>query len=338
MIITAGGKPRAMRALGFFAAWAVCSLSACRATAPAPSDGPSSTWAFAAPWDPRSDSSLRKNAPRLDAVITGWIQLDSLTGAPSRIYPDDPSRLPDGARRLALLTSWHGQRFHPEMVRRIAADRNAIAHLAAHVGAIVEAGGYQGIVFDLEGQSRADLSLVLRMLAAVGDSARHRGASVVAVTLPAADTTAYPTRAFTSVADFVVVMLYDEHWSTSAPGPIASPAWVRRNLAQRVSDVGANRVVAAFPLYGYLWRANQPAEPLSFDDARHAATEAGVEIARDPVSRSLHAIQAGSWEIWSSDAELLRALRAEAIDLGVTKIALWRLGLEDPAVWSVVGR
>jgi peptidoglycan-N-acetylglucosamine deacetylase len=141
-----------------------------------------------------------------------------------------------------------------------------------------------------------------------------------------------------SVADLLVVMLYDEHWSTSQPGPIATPAWVRRTLGARVAEVGAGRIVAALPVYGYQWRNSQPATPLSFDDARRAAAQASVELARDPASLSLHAIQPGDWELWQSDAGLLRALYAEVTSLGVTKIALWRLGLEDPGVWSVLRR
>jgi spore germination protein YaaH len=109
-------------------------------------------------------------------------------------------------------------------------------------------------------------------------------------------------------------------------------------LGPRVADVGASRIVAALPVYGYLWRPGGPAQPLSFADARRAALEANVELVRDPSSRSLHAIQPGNWELWMSDAELLRALVTEVGALGVTRIALWRLGLEDPAVWTMFER
>jgi spore germination protein YaaH len=141
-----------------------------------------------------------------------------------------------------------------------------------------------------------------------------------------------------SAVDLLIVMLYDEHWSTSAPGPIATPDWVRRTLGQRVGEVGASRIVAALPVYGYQWRTTPPATPISFDDARRAAARASVELLRDPASLSLHASRPGDWELWQSDAELLRALYAEVTSLGVTKVALWRLGLEDPDVWRVLGR
>ena len=196
----------------------------------------------------------------------------------------------------------------------------------------------RGVVLDFEDQSPADLPILVRVASAIADSAKAHGAAFAAIALPAADTAGYPTRAFIPALDLVVIMLYDEHWSTSAPGPVATPDWVRRTLARRLSDVGASRVVAALPLYGYLWRGNRPAEAVSFADARRAAFEANVELVRDPASLSLHAIQPGRWELWMSDAHLLRALRAEVNSLGVSRVALWRLGLEDPGVWSVFDR
>jgi hypothetical protein len=53
-------------------------------------------WAFTAPWDPRSDSSARANASRLDAIVYGWIPLDSISGQPFDLYADE--RHAHGAR------------------------------------------------------------------------------------------------------------------------------------------------------------------------------------------------------------------------------------------------
>jgi spore germination protein YaaH len=297
-------------------------------------------WGFTAPWDPRSDSSVATNASRLDAVVTGWIQLDSASGEPSLLYPDDPTRLdaPPPRRRLALVTSWHGRRFHPELVRRVATDSIALAGVASRVADIVRSGRYDGIVLDLEDQSRADTAAVVSAIRAIGASARRAGASTVAIAIPAADTAAYPTRLLFPAADAAIVMLYDEHWSTSPPGPIASPDWVRRTLAQRVADVGAERLIAALPLYGYLWRGSQAGEPLSYADARRISSDANIDLSRDPSSSSLHAVQPNVWELWMTDAEQLRVLVNQVTDLGVGRIALWRLGQVDPALWRAILR
>jgi spore germination protein YaaH len=159
----------------------------------------------------------------------------------------------------------------------------------------------------------------------------------VVVAVPASDTVGYPARLFDASADLLLVMLYDQHWATSPPGAIAAPEWVRRTLGARVAERGASRLVAALPLYGYLWRANSPAATIGFDDARRLSAEAGVSLARDPATSTLHAVRGGAdgWELWVSDAELLATLEREVAGLGVRRIALWRLGLEDAGMWSV---
>ena len=296
-----------------------------------------SVWGFTAPWDARSDSSVRASAPKLDILVTGWIQLDSSTTLPTLLYEDTTRNLPH-AERYALITSWHGDRFHPETVRRLGNDRGALSVASARIGAIVAAQGYRGVVMDFEAQAPADIELAVRVARTIADSAKGHGARTTSIALPATDTAAYPARPFLSAVDYAVIMLYDEHWSTSAPGPVATTDWVRRALAQRVADVGASRVIAALPVYGYLWKPNQPARPVGFHEAVRFALEANVELTRDPSSLSLHAMQPGSWELWMSDGQLLAALRAEVEAIGVMRVALWRLGLEDPAIWSALSR
>jgi len=290
------------------------------------------SWGFTAPWDARSDSSVAAHGKSLDVVVSGWIQLDSLTGQPAQLYRDNTPRAAT-AGRFALVTSYGGTRFHPEMIRRLAADPGALAFTASRTASLLSSGGYEGVVLDLEDQSRDDVPRTIRVVRAIVDSVHRRGVRVVALAIPAADTAAYPTASLAAVADLLVVMLYDEHWSTSAPGPIATPLWVRRTLGARIAAAGASQIVAALPLYGYLWRPNQPGQPISFEDARHAAAQANVELVHDPSSGSMHAVKPNDWELWVTDAELLRTLIGEVTTLGATRVAYWRLGLEDPGIW-----
>jgi spore germination protein YaaH len=154
--------------------------------------------------------------------------------------------------------------------------------------------------------------------------------------IPAGDTAAYPAARLLSVVAFVVVMLYDQHWSRARPGPIADPDWVRRWLAVRVAEGGAARVVAGLPVYGYQWSpdSTKAAATVGFDDARRISAQAGIRLVRDSASATLHATSAGKWDIWIPDAVLLERLVRVTGDLGVRRVALWRLGLEDDAIWS----
>ena len=61
-------------------------------------------------------------------------------------------------------------------------------------------------------------------------------------------------------------------------------------------------------------------------------------LVRDHASETLHATSPEGWELWVSDRVLLDTLVRDARQLGVRIFALWRLGLEDPAVWESIGR
>jgi spore germination protein YaaH len=74
---------------------------------------------------------------------------------------------------------------------------------------------------------------------------------------------------------------------------------------------------------------------VSFAEAQQLARDAHVPLERDPTSSTLHA-ESNGWSVWVSDAELLDSLVHGARRAGITKIALWRLGLEDPQIWTDV--
>jgi spore germination protein YaaH len=196
-------------------------------------------------------------------------------------------------------------------------------------------GGYRGLVLDLEAMTPNDLDVLLTVTRAFADSARAHGVSPIGLAIPATDTATYPARPLLRALDFLVVMLYDQHWLTSSPGPIAAPDWASRQLGMRVGEVGPSRLVAAYPVYGYQWRSDSATAVLSYTDAQRLALNANVALTRDVGSSTLHA-DTDIWHIWSSDAVLLNTLVRDARRLGVSKFALWRLGLEDPAVWTTV--
>jgi|1185.fasta_scaffold36833_1 spore germination protein YaaH len=316
---------------------------ACAARTLAPSAARLRVWAFTVPWDARSSALAREHAAQLDAVVSGWIQLDSLTGAPFAEFRDTlrdtlARARTSGMRVMGIVTNAVAGRFHPEGVRGLGADPVALARAAGEVARRLTSGGYRGVVIDLEGFAAADRDVATAVVRAIADSARRRGVSPIAVAVPAVDTTVFRGHDLVPSADYLVVMLYDQHWTTSAPGPLAAPDWVRGATKLWVGAVGADHVVAALPLYGYRWPTTGPAAALSYANAQRDAAAAGVQLQRDTASSTLRAMSPGAWDLWISDAGLIERLIREVKAEGVNTIALWRLGQEDPGVWSVLSR
>lgn len=315
-------------------------LAAC-ASIPLPSvlrRGPE-FWGFVVPWDARSSRIAESNGRQLDVAIAHWLVLDTIPGGLLESGADSlVARAAPETRRLAMVTSWTGDRYNPGAIRALASNAPALAQLARTVAHRTSELGLAGLVLDFQGHTRSDRESLVRVVSAIADSARARGATQIVMAVPAGDTAAYPAQAFIPSVDLVLVMLYDEHRSGTSPGPVASPQWVARNLDLRIAEVGASRLVAALPLYGYQWRGSEPAEVIGYEDARDIALGAGVSLNRDPASQTLHGSRPGSWEIWVPDAELIEQLVSGIRETGVRRIALWHLGAEDPELWTRVVR
>src|SRR6476620_6953839 len=100
-------------------------LAAC-AHFPSVPQGPAEYWGFTGPWDKRSDVSVERHGSNLARVITGWIALDTTSFLPVQLYQDSIGREPAlAARAMALITSYNGSRFHPEIVRGLGGDTQA---------------------------------------------------------------------------------------------------------------------------------------------------------------------------------------------------------------------
>ena len=308
-----------------------------RAAIAGPPSGPE-YWGFTGPWDSRSAVSAVRHQRQLDIIVSGWIGLDTLSAAPYVRYPDSLSHRASGTRYMALVTSESNERFRPALVRALASDPARLGAAAASIGRIAAAAHYAGLVIDFEGHDAADLPMLLTVVRSIGDSARAHGVGRIAIAIPAADTLAYPARPFVALGDDVLVMLYDEHWSRSAPGPIASPDWVRRWLGARVREAGPSRVVAGLPLYGYRWRpgSDSAAATVGYADARSLAAADRALLAPEPGTASLRGRSAEGWEMWIPDAASIDTLVGIVRAAGVRQVAFWRLGLEDPDLWTTV--
>ena len=169
------------RLFGIFLFLGICVAASRHVSAPI------ELWAFTGPWDARSDSSLRANAAHLDVAVTGWIGLDSNTAQPilPSPYPDTMRLGASRIRRMAIVTSWHGDRFHPSSIRALGRDDARLAKAAGAIAGHAAQLHYAGLVLDFEALDRSDRQALLHVIKAIADSAHARHVSTIVVALNA---------------------------------------------------------------------------------------------------------------------------------------------------------
>jgi peptidoglycan-N-acetylglucosamine deacetylase len=152
-------------------------------------------------------------------------------------------------------------------------------------------------------------------------------------------------------SDGILLMNYDQHEVTSGPGPIAAEDWFESNLARVLEIVPKEKVLCAIGNYGYDWTMSLPkgshqtpkvldVDNLSVQDGWQEASDAGAEVrfAGDELNPHFAYDDEDAHvrhQVWMLDAvTALNELRA-ARQMGLQTFALWRLGSEDPSLWSI---
>ena len=75
--------------------------------------------------------------------------------------------------------------------------------------------------------------------------------------VPRESTTHYNRKEQGVVADYVIIMGYDEHWgSGGVAGSVASLPYVLDGIEQTLKDVPSEKVINAIPFYTRVWKTN----------------------------------------------------------------------------------
>ena len=206
--------------------------------------------------------------------------------------------------------------------------------------AFLQSNKFQGLTVDFEELppgAQKDLRDFLSELSSALTS--HGMAMVLAVPF---DDDSWPYATYAQIADYMLLMGYDQHWDQSAPGSIAGQGWFETILDKRMQELDPDRTIVAIGGYGYDWIKGHETQELTFEEAVLSAKDSEAEIQFDPKTANPHFSfiedDGNRHDVWFLDG-VTAYNEIEAGDAyGVAGYALWRVGSEDPSVWSVLGR
>ena len=147
------------------------------------------------------------------------------------------------------------------------------------------------------------------------------------------------------VADYVVIMGYDEHTAGSEEaGSVASIEYVRYGIESTIAQVDPSKVINALPFYTRIWTTDAQGKITSravgMDAAKEAAAGMGMEFAwNDETDQYYGAVDnadGSRTEIWLEDKESLNAKLTVMKANNLGGVAGWRLGLEAPVAWDEI--
>ena len=295
-------------------------------------------------WDDNSYPALKRALPHLDWVIPSWISLegpnlDLKAEVDDRVLKLIQDTKPDLPILPMIQNAVEGKWDGAGLARLLANPAARTAHIDDIV-AFLQSNKFQGLTIDFEEvppKSQKDLRDFLSELSSALTA--HGMAMVLAVPF---DDDSWPYATYGQIADYILLMGYDQHWDQSAPGSIAGQDWFETILDKRMQELDPDRTIVAIGGYGYDWIKGHQTQELTFEEAVLSAKDSEAEIQFDPKTANPHFSfiedDGNRHDVWFLDG-ITAFNEIEAGDAyRLAGYALWRVGSEDPSVWSVLGQ
>lgn len=145
----------------------------------------------------------------------------------------------------------------------------------------------------------------------------------------------FPYKKISELCDKVIIMAYDEHWSTSVPGPIASVEWCQKIADYAMTVIPQEKLIMGLPFYGRSWANEKPAQGWYFSGINRIINEYNsgkVEYINDVPTVDINMkVNITCWfEDCYSIFQKLSLYKIKKIE----NVAFWRIGQEDPLIWN----
>ncbi len=299
-------------------------------------------------WDDSSVASLQANIDSLDWVVPEWIRLSGNENDPLVLDIDEKAmtlmqeRKPD-MPVLPLLQNYKDEQWNNDILITSIRTATARQKLITHLLKTIDQYGFDGITIDIEEVPAQYQPHLFQFMTALHDEFKSRGL-ILAQAVPF-DNPDWNYKAYASITDYLMLMAYDEHYSTGDAGPVSSEAWYEETLKKRMAELSPAHTIICFGNYGYNWANDgSEAETVSFQESLLAAKESldsPTEIEFDTDSKNPHFSytedDGKDHDVWFLDATTAYNEIKSASAFKPAGFALWRLGSEDPSLWKVFG-
>lgn len=146
------------------------------------------------------------------------------------------------------------------------------------------------------------------------------------------------------VADYVIIMGYDEHFAGSEEaGSVASIGYVRNGIEKTLEKVPAEKVINAVPFYTRLWQTddsgNLTSSALGMTSAEKVLANNEIVPEWSEESGQYYAQfenADGFYQIWLEEERSIEEKAKLIKEYDLAGIASWRLGYEKDEIWDVL--
>jgi spore germination protein YaaH len=261
-----------------------------------------------------------------DPLVTGWAE----------------------ARQIAVLPRLNCQ--NPVDEDQILNEPAVGQHLIEGLAALCAQYGYQGIQVDFEGAQPAERNPFTAWITALAAKLHGQGDKLSTIVtakyynIQSGRAAMYDDAALSGPSDYIFVLDWGQHWTTSGPGGMEELPWFTRVADYTATLPNKSKFILGMPMYGIDWPDGggpaNPGTPLEYDNVVALESEYGITPEWDAEAADPHFAYTDAGgvrhEVWYTDQQSTAARVALAQSLGLG-VGLWHLGSEDQGIWELPG-
>lgn len=290
--------------------------------------------------------SLLENTKGITVISPTWITLaddkGGITSIASQTYVDRAHE--KGLEVWALVDDFTGTGKISKVLSRTSTRERLINVIVAEVIKY----NIDGINIDFEKIKKDFAKDYIQFLRELSIKCRSNGI-VLSIDnyVPASYNKFYDRKEQGIIADYIIVMGYDEHHGSSEEsGSVSSMPFFKDGILNTLEEVPAERVIMAMPFFTRVWmettkdgETKVTSEARSMDSAWTYMTQNGAEPVFDEATGQYYAEFKKDdvvYKCWLEEETSIESRMKLVNENKLAGVAGWRLGLEKSNIWNVI--
>ncbi|MES1218845.1 MAG: glycosyltransferase, partial [Bacteroidota bacterium] len=302
--------------------------------------------AFYVDWDPQAFYSLQNHISKLNTVMPEWFFIDPKTDTLISSIDQDAYKLmkKHGIRILPMLENVnltnHDGSFDGKLLANVLTNKAKRERLLNDIETILEKDTLQGINIDFEELQANTIEAMHAFQKELYERLHKKGLLVTQDIMPEDED--FHLKELGACNDYLFIMAYDQHYSSSEPGPVSEQRWVEKELDEVAKVVPPGKIILGMAAYGYDWPDGDKAETITYQQALSLSKEfnAAIDFNNDSYNCSFEYTDYDKihHKVSFLDAGGNFNTMRFADEYGTAGVALWRLGSEDERLWDFYNR
>lgn len=286
--------------------------------------------------------SLEENFKEMDVLIPDWFSLSEDMAL--KVDVEDEVILfieENGISSMPQVHNMSDDNWDPLRVSKLISSKEHTNEFITSLIASLKSTGSSGVTLDFENLMASDKDVYTAFIRTISEKL-HQEDLLLGVTIPAGELESYDAEAIAGYADYLMLLIYDESYSSSESGPVASQPWVEERI-EKLGEIDKEKIVPIFGSYGYNWKLGDSgsAQFMSFSDVLLLARKGNLKIQWHEEEMNPYFLfqkEEDDHVVWFLDAATLYNGMQHVLSKGISNIGLFALGTEDAGIWSYIAK